>query len=211
MPHNTFNSLRSFHPSTGKAGQYYSLAALEEAGLGKISRLPVSIRIVLESVLRNCDGTRITEQHVRELAGWKPNDDRTQEIPFILARILLQDLAGFPALNDFAMLRATALKMGGDPRRIEPLVPVDVVVDHSVEIDVSNVPDAVERNMEIEFRRNNERYEFLKWSKQAFTTMRIVPPGNGICHQVNLEYLSSGVWERNGSDGIGGKRGQCLL
>ena len=198
MPHNFLNSFKEFKLAPGKSGKYYSLAALEAAGLGKISRLPYSIRIVLESLLRNCDGKRVTEEHVRDLAGWQPNAPRTTEIPFVLARILLQDMAGFPALNDFAAMRATAQRLGADPQRIEPLVPVDLVVDHSVEVDVYNAPDAIQRNMEIEFKRNGERYEFLKWGKQAFSGIRIVPPGNGIVHQVNLEYLARGVWEKDG-------------
>ncbi|MGZ8265639.1 MAG: aconitate hydratase AcnA, partial [Burkholderiales bacterium] len=177
---------------------YYSVQALQTAGLGEISRMPHSLRIVLESVLRNCDGKRVTEDHVRELAAWQPNGARSAEIPFVLARILLQDMAGFPSLNDFAAMRATANRLGGDPKRIEPLVPVDLVVDHSVEVDVSGRADAVQRNMEIEFQRNGERYAFLKWGKQAFEGIRIVPPGNGIVHQVNLEYLARGVWEREG-------------
>ncbi len=193
-----FNSLREFKLASGKTGKYYALAALEEAGLGKVSRLPVSLRVVLESVLRNCDGQRIGEDRVRELAGWQPNAPRTQEIPFVLARIMLQDMAGFPALNDFAAMRATAQRQKFDPARIEPLVPVDLVVDHSIEIDVHNSKDALRRNMEIEFERNGERYTFLKWAKQAFSGIRVIPPGNGICHQVNLEYLSRGVWEKDG-------------
>src|SRR5919199_5886710 len=135
MPHNLFDSLKVLPLPGGRKGQYYSLGALEAAGLGKVSRMPHSLRIVLESVLRNCDGKRVTEEHVRELAAWKPNGARTAEIPFVLARILLQDMAGFPALNDFAAMRATAKRLGGDPKRIEPLVPVDLVVDHSVEVD----------------------------------------------------------------------------
>jgi aconitate hydratase len=198
MPHNLFDSLKALALPSGRKGQYYSVAALEAAGLGKVSRMPHSLRIVLESVLRNCDGQRVSEEHVRELAAWKPNGERTEEIPFVLARILLQDMAGFPSLNDFAAMRATAKKLGGDPTRIEPLVPVDLVVDHSIEVDVSGRPDAVQRNMELEFQRNGERYAFLKWSKQAFEGIRIVPPGNGIVHQVNLEYLARGVWERDG-------------
>jgi aconitate hydratase len=198
MAHNRFNSLREFKLKSGKTGKYYSLAALEEAGLGKTSRLPVSLRVVLESVLRNCDGQRISEDRVRELAGWQPNAERTQEVPFVLARIMLQDMAGFPALNDFAAMRAEAKRQNFDPARIEPLVPVDLVVDHSVVIDVHNSVGALRRNMEIEFERNGERYTFLKWAKQAFSGIRVVPPGNGICHQVNLEYLSRGVWEKDG-------------
>jgi aconitate hydratase len=196
--HNLFNSRKQFKLKSGKTGVYYSLAALEEAGLGKTSRLPVSLRIVLESVLRNYDGERITEEAVRALAGWKPSAPRTEEVPFVLARIMLQDMAGFPALNDFAAMRAEARRQSFDPTKIEPLVPVDLVVDHSVVVDVHNSPDALRRNMEIEFERNGERYTFLKWAKQAFSGIRVVPPGNGICHQVNLEYLSRGVWEKDG-------------
>ena len=198
MANNAFNSLREFKLKSGKTGKYYSLAALEEAGLGKTSRLPVSLRVVLESVLRNCDGKRITEDAVKALAGWKPNAPRTQEVPFVLARIMLQDMAGFPALNDFAAMRAEAKRQKFEPTKIEPLVPVDLVVDHSIVVDVHNSKDALRKNMEIEFERNGERYTFLKWAKQAFNGIRVVPPGNGICHQVNLEYLSRGVWEKDG-------------
>ena len=198
MSHNLFDSFTPFTFGTTGRGRYYALSALEAAGLGRISRMPYALRVVLESVLRNCDGKRVTEAHVRALAGWQPNAPRTAEIPFVLARILLQDMAGFPALNDFAAMRATAQRLGSDPKRIEPLVPVDLVVDHSVEVDVHGAPDAVQRNMEIEFQRNGERYAFLKWGKQAFSGIRIVPPGNGIVHQVNLEYLARGVWEKDG-------------
>ncbi|HET6491935.1 MAG TPA: aconitate hydratase AcnA, partial [Burkholderiales bacterium] len=198
MSHNLFDSFRKFRIGAGGSGNYYALPALEAAGLGKVSRMPYSLRVVLESVLRNCDGKRVTEEHVRDLAGWQPNAPRTTEIPFVLARILLQDMAGFPSLNDFAAMRATAQRLGADPARIEPLVPVDLVVDHSIEVDVHGAPDAVQRNMEIEFKRNGERYAFLKWGKQAFSGIRIVPPGNGIVHQVNLEYLARGVWEKDG-------------
>lgn len=198
MPHNLFNSLREFKPSSGESGKYYSLAALEAAGLGKVSRLPYCLRIVLESLLRNCDGRRVSEQNVRELAAWQPNAPRTAEIPFVVARIVLQDLAGFPALADFAAMREAARKLGKDPKLIEPLVPVDLVVDHSVQVDHYNSPDALRLNMEIEFERNAERYRFLKWGMQAFDTMKIVPPGIGIVHQVNLEYLARGVQRKNG-------------
>ena len=198
MSHNLFDSLKEFTFGPSGRGKYYALPALEAAGLGKVSRMPYSLRVVLESVLRNCDGKRVTEAHVRDLAAWQPNAPRTTEIPFVLARILLQDMAGFPALNDFAAMRATAQRLGSDPKRIEPLVPVDLVVDHSVEVDVHGAPDAVQRNMEIEFERNGERYAFLKWGKQAFSGVRIVPPGNGIVHQVNLEYLARGVCEKDG-------------
>ena len=198
MPRNLFDSLRPFSLSSGKTGKYYSLAALEAAGLGKVSRMPVCLRVVLESLLRNCDGKRVSEQNVRELAAWQPNAPRTEEIPFVVARIVLQDLAGFPALADFAAMRGAARKLGADPRRIEPLVPVDLVVDHSVQVDHHASPDALRLNMEIEFQRNAERYRFLKWGMQAFDTMKIVPPGIGIVHQVNLEYLARGVQQKDG-------------
>jgi len=198
MPHDPLNTLREFKLNSGRSGKMYSLKALEEQGFGQTSRLPVSLRVVLESVLRNCDGQRIGTDVVKALAGWKPNGERTTELPFVLARIMLQDMAGFPALNDFAAMRAEAKRQNFDPARIEPLVPVDLVVDHSIVVDVHNSTDALRRNMEIEFERNGERYTFLKWAKQAFSGIRVVPPGNGICHQVNLEYLSRGVWEKDG-------------
>ncbi len=198
MAHDPLNTLREFKLKSGRTGRMYSLKALEEQGFGKTSRLPVSLRVVLESVLRNCDGQRISPDVVKALAGWKPNGERTTELPVVLARIMLQDMAGFPALNDFAAMRAEAKRQNFDPARIEPLVPVDLVVDHSIVVDVHNSTDALRRNMEIEFERNGERYTFLKWAKQAFSGIRVVPPGNGICHQVNLEYLSRGVWEKDG-------------
>ena len=198
MANDPLNTLREFKLKSGRSGNMYSLKALEEQGFGKTSRLPVSLRVVLESVLRNCDGQRISPDVVKKLANWQPNGERTTELPFVLARIMLQDMAGFPALNDFAAMRAEAKRQNFDPARIEPLVPVDLVVDHSIVVDVHNSTDALRRNMEIEFERNGERYTFLKWAKQAFSGIRVVPPGNGICHQVNLEYLSRGVWEKDG-------------
>ncbi|MDH3288307.1 MAG: aconitate hydratase AcnA [Betaproteobacteria bacterium] len=198
MTSDPFNALREFKLPSGKTGRYYALAALESSGSGKISRLPCCLRIVLESLLRNCDGKRVAEEHVRSLAGWEANAARNMEIPFVVTRILLQDLSGFPALNDFAAMRATARRLGRDPTRIEPMVPIDLVVDHQVEVDVHKAPDAVARNMELEYRRNAERFALLKWGKQAFSGIRIVPPGNGIVHQVNLEYLARGVWEKDG-------------
>ena len=198
MANDPLNTLREFKLKSGRSGNMYSLKALEEQGFGKTSRLPVSLRVVLESVLRNCDGQRISPDVVKKLANWQPNGERTTELPFVLARIMLQDMAGFPALNDFAAMRAEAKRQNFDPARIEPLVPVDLVVDHSVVVDVHNSKDALRQNMEIEFERNGERYTFLKWAKQAFSGIRVVPPGNGICHQVNLEYLSRGVWEKDG-------------
>ncbi|MBA4372735.1 MAG: aconitate hydratase AcnA [Thermodesulfovibrio sp.] len=193
MSHNLFNTLREFVPGQSGKGKYYSLPALEAAGFGKISRLPVSIRIVLESVLRNVDGIKITEEHVRQLAGWRPNAPRTAEVPFVVARILLQDFTGVPLLCDLAAMRRVASEMGRNPGIIEPLVPVDLVVDHSVQIDNYGKPEALQKNMELEFLRNRERYQFLKWGMNAFRTFRVVPPGVGIVHQVNLEYLARGV------------------
>jgi aconitate hydratase len=198
MAQDPFKALRDFTPSPGRKGRYYSLAALEQAGLGKISRLPRSIAVVLEALVRHCDGKLVTEEHVRNLASWQPNGQRTSEIPFIVVRIVLQDLIGFGTLNDLSAMRAAAGRLGVSPGRIEPLVPVDVVVDHSVEIDVHNAPDAVSRNQQIEFKRNAERYRFVKWAQGAFKTVRVVPPGNGIIHQINMEYLSRGVWEKDG-------------
>jgi aconitate hydratase len=198
MAQDTFKTLREFTPSPGKTGRYHALAALEAAGLGKISRLPRSIRVVLEALVRHCDGKMITEEHVRNLAAWQANGKRTTEIPLIVVRIVLQDLIGFGTLNDLSAMRAAAGRLGVSPERIEPLVPVDVVVDHSVEIDVHNAPDAVQRNQQIEFKRNAERYSFVKWAQGAFKTVRVVPPGNGIIHQINMEYLSRGVWEKDG-------------
>ncbi|MCO6428787.1 aconitate hydratase [Nitrosomonas communis] len=197
MTHTLFNSLKTLQLPDGKTIQFYSLPALEEAGLGKISRLPVSIRIVLESVLRNYDDKKITETHVRQLAGWQPNVTRTHEIPFVVARIVLQDFTGVPLLVDLAAMRSAAERLGKDPRRIEPLVPVDLVVDHSVQVDYYGDKDALMRNMEMEFHRNKERYQFIKWGMQAFDTFKVVPPGIGIVHQVNLEYLARGVHQKN--------------
>lgn len=198
MSLNLFNSRQTFNLASGKQATLYSLPALEKAGVGNISRLPVSIRIVLESVLRNCDGIKVTEQHVRQLANWEPNAARTNEIPFLIARIVLQDFTGVPLLADLAAMRDAAAKQGKDPKVIEPLVPVDMVVDHSVQIDYYNRPDALKLNMELEFERNNERYRFMKWGMQAFDTFKVVPPGIGIVHQVNLEYLARGVLQKDG-------------
>jgi len=194
-----FHSLREL-PSNGGAGalRYFDLAALEAAGLGKVSRLPVSIRIVLESVLRNCDGRKVTEEHVRQLAAWRPNAERVDEIPFVVARVVLQDFTGVPLLADLAAMRSVAQRAGKNPKSIEPLVPVDLVVDHSVMIDHYGTPEALDLNMKLEFQRNRERYQFMKWGMQAFDTFGVVPPGFGIVHQVNLEYLARGVHNKGG-------------
>ncbi|HEY1226621.1 MAG TPA: aconitate hydratase AcnA, partial [Ramlibacter sp.] len=164
----------------------------------RVARLPVSIRIVLESVLRNCDGQKVTPEHVAALANWAANAERVDEIPFVVARVVLQDFTGVPLLADLAAMRSVAAKTGADPKKIEPLVPVDLVVDHSVTIDHFREPQALDLNMKLEFQRNNERYQFMKWGMQAFDTFGVVPPGFGIVHQVNLEYLARGVHKANG-------------
>ena len=196
-PHNLFDSRKTFTFDNGKTGEYYSLPALETAGVGKISTLPVSIRIVLESVLRNFDNKRITENDIRTLAKWQPNAEREAEIPFIVARIVLQDFTGVPLLVDLAAMRSAAQRMGKNPGIIEPLVPVDLVVDHSVQVDYSGTANALEMNMAKEFERNTSRYQFLKWGMQAFNGFSVVPPGIGIIHQVNLEYLAKGVLSKD--------------
>jgi len=191
--HNLFNTLQKFELGDGRQGSFHSLPALEEAGVGPVSQLPVSIRLVLESVLRNCDGKKVSEQNVRALANWKPTETRTEEIPFIVARIVLQDFTGVPLLVDLAAMRSAVQRLGKNPKIIEPLVPVDLVVDHSVQVDFAGSADALQKNLEMEFRRNRQRYQFLKWGMQAFDTFKVVPPGIGIVHQVNLEYLAKGV------------------
>ncbi|AVR88395.1 aconitate hydratase AcnA [Thauera aromatica] len=193
MSASPFPSLQTFTTPAGTRGRFHSLPALEAAGIGPVSRLPVSIRIILEALLRHCDGGRVGAAHVRELANWRPNAPRTAEIPFVVARVVLQDFTGVPLLADLAAMRDVALQQGREPKRIEPRVPVDLVVDHSVQVDHYGSPDALRRNMELEFARNRERYQFMKWGMQAFDTFRVVPPGIGIVHQVNLEYLFRGV------------------
>ena len=198
MPESLFNSLQNFDRGAGKQGRFYSLPELEKQDVGPISRLPVSIRIVLESVLRNFDGSKITEEDVRALANWQPNAERKEEIPFVVARVLLQDFTGVPLLVDLASMRSAVARLNKNTSVIEPLVPVDLVIDHSVQVDFSSTKDAFEKNMQVEFKRNNSRYQFLKWGTKAFDGFRVIPPGIGICHQVNLEYLAKTVWERNG-------------
>jgi len=195
MPHNSFNTLQEFKIGK-KTGQYYSLPALGKALGIAVERLPVSIRIVLEAVLRNVDGKKVTEEHVRELASWKPTAARENEIPFIVARVVLQDFTGVPLLADLAAMRNVAQAMGKNPKTIEPLVPVDLVVDHSVMIDHFGNNKSLDLNMKLEFQRNQERYQFMKWGMQAFDTFGVVPPGFGIVHQVNLEYLARGVHKK---------------
>ncbi len=198
MAHNLFNTYQSFDLGNGSTGKYYSLPQLEKEGVGPISKLPISIRIVLESVLRNCDGRKVREEDVRALANWGARAERTAEIPFVVARIVLQDFTGVPLLVDLAAMRSTVAALGKNPKLIEPLVPVDLVVDHSVQVDVAGTSDALQKNMEIEFERNRARYQFMKWGMQAFDTFKVVPPGIGIVHQVNLEYLAKGVLDKDG-------------
>ncbi|KAB0641281.1 aconitate hydratase [Burkholderia stagnalis] len=200
MAHNLHKTLKEFDSGSGK-GKFYSLPQLGKELKTKIERLPVSIRIVLESVLRNYDGKKITEEHIEQLANWKPADKRVDEIPFVVSRVVLQDFTGVPLLADIAAMRGVAKRAGKNPKKIEPLVPVDLVVDHSVQIDYFAQKDALDLNMKLEFQRNNERYQFMKWGMQAFDTFKVVPPGIGIVHQVNLEYLARGVHQKKDADG----------
>lgn len=193
---NPLNSLKTFDSGSGSDSYFYSLPALEEAGIGPVSKLPISIRLVLESVLRNCDGKRITEDDVKTLANWNAAAPSQSEIPFVVSRIVLQDFTGVPLLVDLAAMRSAVDDLGKDASMIEPLVPVDLVVDHSVQVDKAGTAQAFKENMAIEFQRNMERYEFLKWGQQAFETFQVVPPGIGIVHQVNLEYLAKVVHQR---------------
>lgn len=193
---NPFNTLQTFS-SNGASHQFYSLPALEAAGFA-VSKLPVCIRLVLESLLRNCDGKRVSESAIKALASWEAKAARTEEIPFVVARIVLQDFTGVPLLVDLAAMRAAVERLGKDPKIIEPLVPVDLVVDHSVQVDFAGSAEALKKNLELEFTRNRERYQFLKWGMQAFDTFKVVPPGIGIVHQVNLEYLAKGVLNGEG-------------
>ena len=189
---------KSFDLGSGREGVLYSLPALERAGLGGVPRMPVCLRIVLESLLRNLDGKRVSEADVRALASWSAKADRTAEVPFVVARVLLQDFTGVPLVVDLAAMRSAVARLGGDPLVVQPQVPVDLVIDHSVQVDHAGRADALTLNMQLEFTRNRARYEFLKWGMQAFDGLRIVPPGIGIVHQVNLEYLAQVVVERDG-------------
>ena len=193
-----FGEPETFSTASGRKVGFHSLPRLEREGVGPISRLPVSLRIVLESLVRNLDGKRVRERDVVELANWKPNAERTAEIPFVVARIVLQDFTGVPLLVDLAAMRSAVERMGKDPAVIEPLVPVALVVDHSVQVDYWSTPEALRLNMEVEFKRNRARYEFLKWGTHAFSGFDVVPPGVGIVHQVNMERLAPGVFERDG-------------
>ena len=191
--------LSTFERGAGLTGRFWSLPKLEKMGMGRISRLPVSIRVVLESLVRNLDGARVHEKDVRALAAWQPRAERTDEIPFVVSRVLAQDFTGVPLIVDLAAMRAAMDRDGRPAAKVEPLVPVDLVVDHSVQVDAWGSADALRKNLELEFARNKERYSFLKWGMQAFKRLRIVPPGIGICHQVNLEFLASVATERDGA------------
>ena len=199
---NPLGCLKEFNsPASGKKGFFYSLKELENRGVGNLKRLPRSIKIVLESVLRNCDGVLADVEDVKRLANWNAKNPGDYEVPFVVSRIVLQDFTGVPLLVDLAAMRDAAAKQGKDPSVVEPLVPVDLVVDHSVQMDSAGSPDSYKINLELEFKRNSERYEFLKWGQQAFKTFSVVPPSTGIIHQVNLEYLARLVFEAD----IGGK------
>ncbi|MFN2542888.1 MAG: aconitate hydratase [Chthoniobacterales bacterium] len=198
MTMDEFNTLKKFDAGNGREGFLHLLPALEEQGVARISRLPVSIRIVLESVLRNCDGKKVRRKDVETLAKWNAKKPANEEIPFVVARIVLQDFTGVPLVVDLTAMRSAVKRLGGDPKIIEPLVPVDLVVDHSVQVDFFGSTRALQLNLEMEFKRNRERYQFLKWGQQAFKTFQLIPPGIGIVHQVNLEYLAKGVLSNAG-------------
>lgn len=179
--HNLYNTKSTIKTESGKQYTYYSLPKLNEACRFNLKQLPVSLRIILESILRNFDGTKITEDHIKQLATWEPNTNRTNEIPFVVSRVVLQDFTGVPLLCDLAAMRSTAVKLNKDPKTIEPLVPVDLVVDHSIQVDYYGTQDALKKNMDMEFKRNHERYEFMKWGMQAFETFGVVPPELELC------------------------------
>jgi aconitate hydratase len=193
---NPFGARDTFSTSQGPIG-LYRIQRLEQLGLGAVSRLPFSIRIMLEAVLRNCDGYVVTEENVRQLAAWEAAAPAKVEIPFHVSRVVMQDFTGVPAVVDLAAMRAAMRRLGGDPKRVNPLIPVDLVIDHSVQVDNFGTLDALQRNVDLEFERNGERYEFLRWGQRAFNNFRVVPPNVGIVHQVNLEYLAKGVFVRD--------------
>ena len=195
-----FHARDTFATSAGPVG-IWRLSRLDDLGLGRVSALPFSIRVLLEAALRNCDGYAVTERDVKNLAGWNAASPAPVEIPFKPARVVLQDFTGVPAVADLAAMRSAMQRLGGDPRRINPLIPVDLVIDHSVQVDFFGSSDALERNVEIEFQRNAERYRFLRWGQKAFDNFRVVPPATGIVHQVNLEYLAKAVFLRE--DAVG--------
>ncbi|SEM17218.1 aconitase [Mesobacillus persicus] len=195
-----FKARTSFE-SSGKRYHYYRLAALEEAGLGNVSKLPYSIKVLLESVLRQYDGRVITKEHVENLVKWGTSEVKEVDVPFKPSRVILQDFTGVPAVVDLASLRKAMADLGGDPDKINPEKPVDLVIDHSVQVDKYGTADALQANMDLEFERNAERYQFLSWAQKAFDNYRAVPPATGIVHQVNLEYLAGVVLATENEDG----------
>ncbi|HLI30387.1 MAG TPA: aconitase family protein, partial [Terriglobia bacterium] len=194
-----FGALATFETREGRAA-IYRLDRLEKAGLGAVSHLPMSIKILLESVLRNVDGELVTEEDVQALAGWKPKPSAPREVPLMPARVLLQDFTGVPAVVDLAAMRSAVKRRGGNPSKVNPMIPVDLVIDHSVQVDVFGTLTALQQNSEIEFKRNRERYEFLRWGQRSFKNFRVVPPATGIVHQVNLEFLAPVVVRRQNGD-----------
>ena len=195
MPQDYFNARDTLKTSHGEY-VFYRLNKLEADGHTVLSRLPFSIRILLEAALRQCNERDITKQDVLNLAGWQPVVDERPAMPFKPGRVVMQDFTGVPAIVDLAAMRSAMARLGGDPEKINPIVPVDLVIDHSVQVDFFASPDALRRNAEIEFQRNRERYEFLHWAQNAFDNFRVVPPATGIVHQVNLEFLAKGVLTR---------------
>ena len=185
--------------AAGKTYTYYSLPAAEKNGLEGISRLPFSLKVLLENLLRNEDGRTVTADDIRAMAAWLTSKSSDREIAFRPARVLMQDFTGVPAVVDLAAMRDATKALGADPQKINPLVPVDLVIDHSVMVDAFGNGMAFKFNVEREYERNKERYEFLRWGSEAFDNFRVVPPGTGICHQVNLEYLAQTVWTKPGA------------
>src|ERR1019366_4239751 len=192
--HDIFGARATIATTSGHAA-LYRLDTLEKSGRGTVSRLPFSIKVLLEALLRNCDGTLVTEEDVTSLAKWNAKSPAAREVPFKPARVILQDFTGVPAVVDLAAMRSAMKRLGGNPAKINPLVPVDLVIDHSVQVDYFGNPQALERNADTEFQRNRERYEFLRWGQKAFDSFRVVPPATGIVHQVNLEFLAKVVLE----------------
>jgi len=191
--HDTLKTRRQLKVGS-KSYDYFSLPAANEAGLGDVSRLPFSLKVLLENLLRWEDGRTVTVDDVKACAAWLKDKRSDREIAYRPARVLMQDFTGVPAVVDLAAMRDAMVALGGDPTKINPLSPVDLVIDHSVMVDSFGGPKAFEDNVRLEFERNGERYEFLRWGQDAFSNFRVVPPGTGICHQVNLEYLAQVVW-----------------
>ena len=195
MDNNPFEEIKKELTVEDKTYQYYSLSDMNDY---RVAKLPYSIRVLLESAIRNCDEFNITKEHVEKILDWKNNAGKKVEIPFKPARVILQDFTGVPAVVDFAAMRDAMKRLGGDPEKINPMCPADLVIDHSIQVDFARTPDALDKNEEIEFQRNKERFQFLKWGQSAFKNFLIVPPGSGIVHQVNLEYLGRVVFENEG-------------